>query len=383
MRILYFGTYSKGPGYPRNTNIIEGLRLNGCEVIECHYPLWKREEKGKKPGPLSLLLFPLRILRAYRVLISEFLRAGDYDCIIVGYTGNIDVFLARLLNRKKRPLVLDAFISLYDTMVNDRRWFREGSLMARGLRWLDYRSCHISDLVLLDTEAHIRYFSKEFGLPEEKFLPLPPGAERGLLEGKGGEERHGFKVIYFGTFLPLHGVEVMVRAAKLVEEEGVHFLLIGKGEGLPGVKELCSSVGCRNIDIIDRWVEPEDLSRMVRSSQVVLGLFGTTEKAGRVIPLKVYGAMALGKAIVTADTPAARELLKDGYNALLVPGGDPEALAGAIKRLKEDRELCESMGKRARETYQRYCTPYIAGKRLKERLEGLIRGCRSSPLYDI
>ena len=53
------------------------------------------------------------------------------------------------------------------------------------------------------------------------------------------------------------------------------------------------------------------------------------------IPNKAFQALACGTPLVTADTPAARELLVDGESALLVPTGDPEALAAAIRRLAD------------------------------------------------
>ncbi len=54
------------------------------------------------------------------------------------------------------------------------------------------------------------------------------------------------------------------------------------------------------------------------------------------IPNKAFQAIACGTPLVTADTPAARELLVDGESALLVPPGDPRALAAAIRRLAAD-----------------------------------------------
>ena len=55
------------------------------------------------------------------------------------------------------------------------------------------------------------------------------------------------------------------------------------------------------------------------------------------VPNKVWQAMAVGRPVVTADTPAVREVLEDGLTALLVPAGDPDALASALGRLAGDR----------------------------------------------
>jgi len=64
-----------------------------------------------------------------------------------------------------------------------------------------------------------------------------------------------------------------------------------------------------------------------RRAGCALGIFGTGAKAARVIPNKVFQALACARPVVTADTPAARELLTHEIDALLVPPGDGSALA--------------------------------------------------------
>src|SRR5204862_3717791 len=87
------------------------------------------------------------------------------------------------------------------------------------------------------------------------------------------------------------------------------------------------------------WVEYERLPGELNRAGCALGIFGTSGKAARVIPNKVFQALACGTPLVTADTPAARELLTDGESALLVPPGDPKALAETLRRVVRDPEL--------------------------------------------
>src|SRR6201999_1086001 len=87
-----------------------------------------------------------------------------------------------------------------------------------------------------------------------------------------------------------------------------------------------------------RWrdlVAPDELRRLVAASDVCLGIFGTGAKARRVVPNKIYQGAAAGCAIVTSDTAPQRRVLGDA--AVLVPPGDPEALADALLRLAADR----------------------------------------------
>ena len=75
------------------------------------------------------------------------------------------------------------------------------------------------------------------------------------------------------------------------------------------------------------------------------------------MPNKVWQAMAVGRPIVTADGPAPRELLTDGVDALLVPPGDPDALADALRRLAADPGLRARLGAAARARYVSRGTP--------------------------
>lgn len=108
---------------------------------------------------------------------------------------------------------------------------------------------------------------------------------------------------------------------------------------------------------------PGDLRRRVAESDVCLGVFGCSDKAARVIPNKVYDALAAGRPTITRDSPAARELLTDGETALLVPPGDGAALAAALRGLL-DRGERERLGTAALRLYCERCTPGILGARL-------------------
>jgi phenylacetate-CoA ligase len=90
-----------------------------------------------------------------------------------------------------------------------------------------------------------------------------------------------------------------------------------------------------------------------------------------VIPNKVFQAIACEVPVVTADTPAARELLADGESALLVPPGDPLALAKAARRLAGDAELARRIAQGGSEVYRSEASEQVLGRRWRGLLEGL------------
>ena len=75
---------------------------------------------------------------------------------------------------------------------------------------------------------------------------------------------------------------------------------------------------------------------------------------------------------MTADTPAARELLVDGESALLVPAGDPSALAGAVRRLADDAELARRIGDGGLAAYREHASESVLGRRWRDLVEQLV-----------
>jgi glycosyltransferase involved in cell wall biosynthesis len=121
-----------------------------------------------------------------------------------------------------------------------------------------------------------------------------------------------------------------------------------------------------------RWIDYEELPREYWGAGCALGIFGTSDKALRVIPNKAYQALACGTPLITGDTPAARELLTDEENALLVPPGDGAALAEAMRRVAADSELAKSLGRNGRAIYEERASEEVLGERWRTLLEALV-----------
>ena len=95
-------------------------------------------------------------------------------------------------------------------------------------------------------------------------------------------------------------------------------------------------------------------------------------RESRAIPPVVFDALATGAPVITADTAAARELLHDGESALLVPPGDAEALADAIRQLAADEELRARIGEAGRKAFSERASRSVLGARWRALLAGLM-----------
>ncbi len=306
---------------------------------------------------------------SYLDLVRRFIKIKNIDFMVIGYSGHFDVFVAKVLSKVRRlPLVFDAFLSLYDSVVLDRNVVRKGSVKARFLYYLDRYSCKLADLVLLDTNQHINYFVSEFGIPKEKFQRVLIGADDNIFSPKEREGKNDpFTVIHFGKYIPLHGMSYIIRAAEEIENRNIHFQLIGSGDEYESSVNLAKALKLNNIEFIE-FLGQEELTHYIQNADVCLGIFGNTDKARRVVPNKVYEAMAMKKPVITGDSPAAGEILKHGENCFLCEMKDPHSIAEAILRLKSDEELRTKIAEGAYITYKTYCSPSVLGRELKRKL---------------
>jgi glycosyltransferase involved in cell wall biosynthesis len=353
VRVLYFGTYERR--YPRNAQVISALRGAGVEVLERHEPVWEGREEKWSLGPgaaARLLLAELRLLTR---------RGPQADALIVGYPGHPDLLAARR-SARGAPVVFNPLVSLADTLVEDRGRFKRGSMAERALRAIDRRALRSADLVVADTDAHAGFLAELAGLPLDRFEVCFVGAEERVFR-PAWQPEGPFTALFVGKLIPLHGLETILEAARRAPE--LRLRIVGSGQ-------LDALLADRppNVEWVP-WVEYEHLAKELHRASCALGIFGTSGKARRVIPNKAFQALACGTPLVTADTPAACELLVDGESALLVPPGDPEALAGALRRLANDPDLARQLGARGQAVYRERASEEILGRRWRAIVEGL------------
>ena len=120
------------------------------------------------------------------------------------------------------------------------------------------------------------------------------------------------------------------------------------------------------------WIPYPELPGEYQRAGCALGIFDTGPKAARVIANKVFQALACACPVITADTPAARELLTDGVDALLVPPGDPAALAEAVRRVAGSADLAAGLADAGQATYDKRASEAVLGARWRSLLEGVV-----------
>ena len=299
------------------------------------------------------------------------LRPPNCDIVFAGFYGQpLALALSRL---QRKPIVLDAFVSTYDTLCEDRRRFRPDSLAGRLAFWLDAEGCEAACRVLTDTAADAAYFRDTFGVPEAKLAPIYVGCDQSLFFPRPvPAATGGCEVFYYGAFLPLHGVEVILRAAKMLTHlPSIHFTIGGAGPGLRQMQQLAGDLALRNIDFIG-WIPIDRLPAYIAAADICLGgHFSTIPKAGRVIATKTFQFVAMGKPTIVGDNAATSELFVPGEDVLAVPMGDPSGLANAIQTLAEDAALRSHIAEGGRACFEARATTSVIAQQLAELIGGL------------
>ena len=254
--------------------------------------------------------------------------------------------------------MFNPLVSLADTLVTDRGRYRPAacprgrSPRSTGAPFAQPTSSSPTPPRMPSTSPGLTGARPDRGLPRRgRGASLPAGLGAGRL----------VHALFVGKLIPLHGLETILAAARLAPE--LRIRVVGSGQldrlldGRPP-----------NVEHVP-WVEYERLPAELHRASCALGIFGTSDKAARVIPNKAFQALACGTPLVTADTPAARELLRDGESALLVPPGDPQALATALRRLAGRADLADALSAGGLAAYRSQASEDVLGARWRGLIE--------------
>ncbi len=269
------------------------------------------------------------------------------------------------------PVVFDPLISRYLTKVVDYKQYHKAPQ-----KWLiDFRDFRNCDLLLADTAEHLNYFKKTFLLPKKlATLVLPVGVNTDSFQSsspKTPQSSTPFKIGFYGSFVPLQGALKIIKCAHLLMQMGlkVEFDIIGTGYQYQEALDLSAKLKLTNINFRG-WLQYDDLAAAINEYDLCLGIFGDSLKADLVIPNKIYHYAAMGKAILTKDSPSMRQHFQDGKNIFLC-SSHPQEIAEKIKCLLEQQDQLSAVAKNARQLMEEKYSHRILAHQFLEALKAL------------
>ncbi len=273
------------------------------------------------------------------------------DFFFVSYMGHFLVLYLRLFTKK--PIVFDFYLSIYDMMCNDRKIYKPDSLLGKLTYWIEQKSLQLADYIIVDTHKLIETLSQNYNIPKEKFVRVPLTINEENVKPLQTERyKPQFTVLYVGSYIPLHGTEVIIEAARILQEQGddTFFLMIGKGPDLEKCQTLAESYGLRNIEF-KGFMSLEDLNYYYNATDINLGLFSVGERANSVVLNKTNDAFRVGKPHLTLKTDAMQEAFTDNEDIFFTKDNHPETLAARIVEIKQNPALLTQVGANALISY--------------------------------
>lgn len=374
LTVCYFGTYRAE--YSRNIIMIESLRQNGVQVKECHVQLWHNIEDrvNAASGAWRSPKFWLRVMRTYWELLKKYRQIGAYDVMVTGYPGQFDVFLGKwLAKRRGKLLVWDVFMSIY-LVAKERGLETRSPMTIKGLKIIEKAALNKPDRLIQDTAEYVEWFRDTYGIKTDRFRLIPTGADNHVYHPIDTKPtlHDRFTVTYYGTFIPNHGVPLILKAAQLLQDKmDVQFELIGTGPEQEYAVKFVQETGMRNVRFI-KWLPREELVSRVSETDICLGAFGTTPQSLMTVQNKIYEALAMKLPLVTGDSKTMRNTFVHMKHLYLAPRENPQALADAIMRLISDDQLRKSLAENGFEYFQTNFTVEALGKAYLAHLEELV-----------
>lgn len=303
--------------------------------------------------------------RYFRLIIKLFIATrSEHDLVFIGFHGYVLALITKLLTRK--PIILDAFTSVYDTFCFDRKTFPPDSIFGKFAFWLDKKSADLSDIVCLDTQAQAQYYHNTFNIRKNKLEVFFVGCDETIFFPRPSNSTEP-TVIFYGNYLPLQGVSNIVKAAKLLENnKNLKIKLLGWGQDYKYARNLVKDLGLTNIEFFQP-IPYLDLPEFINQGIICLGgHFGQSEKASRVIAGKTFQCLAMGKPTIVGENSANHELLTHGYDAWFCPMNNPSELAKAIEVLISDEKLRIKLGENAAKTINSKATFWVLSDQIQQ-----------------
>lgn len=365
MKICFFGAYDKN--FTSNRIIIDGLRQNGVKVVEvnAHVKLTRLD----RSEDMTWWKLILRVIRKYR-LLSETLRHLDdirsSDAIYVGFPGHLEVFPAFLIAKVfHKKLVFNPLVVIYTGYAHDHTILKRGSFLAQMIKKAEKLAYTVPDIVLADTPFQKEHICSEFGIKSEKVGVLPIGADDKVYPYSPKKRGDGvFNVTYYGLYTPLHGVQHIVEAARILKDrKDIVFSMVGNGNTFDENYNKAEGLKLTNIRFFKDMTE-ENAFDTLAEADVFLGFLQKHPTVDRAIPNKVYQGLALGKTVISADAKVIRSVFTHKENVFLCAPSSGKSLAEAILYLRDHPALTQKLARNGHKMYKQQFTPKMIGSKL-------------------
>jgi glycosyltransferase involved in cell wall biosynthesis len=372
LRVLVIAQYyppDMGGGATRAYNVVKGMMLHGAQVVVVaafpHYPhgnvpkeyrwkLFKIEwHEGAKiirtiVPPLPSKGLAYRLILAISFAISSLLAlpiASKVDIIWAANPNIISFFPALVYGLVKRAPVALNVDDLWPEDIYSFNLLKPRSLLARIAETMARIAYHKASIITPISPGYISIICGRYGVDPRKIEVVRAGVDVSKFRPyptKGRGEK--FAVLYSGAFSVAYDFEQVLKAAKLLENENVEFILQGGGEVAPYLKSMVEELRLRNVRIMDKILSRDEVAKLLGEADALILPLKDFGRPYLGISSKLYEYQAAGKPIICCADGQPAKYVEETRSGIVVKPGDYEALARAVLYLKNNPDSARELG---------------------------------------
>lgn len=304
-----------------------------------------------------------KMIRVLNSILSHFelIRKAMYcDCILVLPMNHVwackSIIIGRIL---RKPVIVDLYIGIYDTMVNDRKIIGDKSIKAKLLKILDKYIIENSDIIITCARSDFHHIcssvNADMNNAKIRIIPLCINPKNTTALRKSLNKF--FCICWWGTYIPLHGLDKIIQTIAILYKEGfTNFKLYIFGDdenkSVP-FRKMIDDLKLNNYIIISNQITFQNgklQEYLSTKCDLAMGIFGDSRKAQSVIANKIIDAIEMRIPVLTMDTPALDEYL-DKNNHLFVCSNDPQNMAEMILYIYNNQNEAKRRADLAYEIY--------------------------------
>ena len=326
-------------GYPANETIC-------ISATNANYFRGKKIDRSTALSKLwgSTVFFLSQVV----LLVELLLKIPFADVVLVLPMNPVQFFpAAGIAKLWRRPVIVDLYASLYTTACDRKQVPSDGTgQLSRLLKFADRMVFELSTKVIHHTFAEVEQIAEAISLDKSllsrvEVAPLVVDQREVLsIGGENNKSKEHIDIAWWGTFVPLQGLERVLEATAILKDRGVsvNLSIFGVEKGYENFERKIKALNIEG-EVSLRKDATFSNGKIVDALQLgcdlVLGIFGTSEKADVVIPNKVVDAMSMRLPVLTRSSIAVDEFYEPGKH-LHVCSSEPSSIASEIERIKGD-----------------------------------------------
>ena len=222
-------------------------------------------------------------------------------------------------------------------------------------------------------EAVKEIIIKTHKVPEEKIKIISHGIDTKIFQYHEYKKRNEFIVMYSGSLVESYDFDIIVHAAKKLENEKIKFIIRGKGNLLQHIEKLIKNLDVKNIILDTKFIPLNEVSETLSKADILLAPMGKGKYLNFSLPTKILEYQAVGRPIICSSNGAIGKYVEKTDSGIRTEHENVDAFVDAIRKLMEDEELCKKFGEKGRRNIEKFHDIKMIGEQLSDVIEKIMK----------